>query len=424
MTLDPRLERTLPTVLADLGSGGQPDYADALLARTARVRQRPAWTFPERWLPMDTLMTRVPVPAMRWRLIALAVLLLVALVAAAIVATSGTRPQLLAPFGPAQNGLIALSIAGDISVGDPSTRKSTPLVTGPEFDFRPGFSPDGSMIAFLRRVDPAKDYAPTLVVVAKADGSGALVVTTEPLELEPSWWSWTPDGRSIAVLTKIQGAVTLEVFDALAARSPRVVDPKVTIDSPAFGPPDGKRLVFRGRDGLSMGLYTMNADGSDLRAIVAPYVSKYFDDDLLGAAWSPDGTKIAFQRAGPAGDVHIEVIDADGSGAHTVGFTQGDVLDGGPVWSPDGTRILFARLAPDRASYSWTVVGIADGAIRQVGPKIDANTGSGMIWSPDGKRLLAVVADGRKPFYVDPATGATEDLTWTADTADWQRTSP
>src|SRR5690606_29785605 len=47
-----RFERRLQDSLADLAGAQVPPYVTDLLARTARQRQRPAWTFPERWLPM------------------------------------------------------------------------------------------------------------------------------------------------------------------------------------------------------------------------------------------------------------------------------------------------------------------------------------------------------------------------------------
>ena len=51
MTRAERFERDLPDLLADLVSPAPPeDLADALSAM-ASVRQRPAWTFPWRWLP-------------------------------------------------------------------------------------------------------------------------------------------------------------------------------------------------------------------------------------------------------------------------------------------------------------------------------------------------------------------------------------
>jgi hypothetical protein len=46
-----RIEQDLPALLADLYLAGTPDYRDDIVRETARVRQRPPWTFPERWLP-------------------------------------------------------------------------------------------------------------------------------------------------------------------------------------------------------------------------------------------------------------------------------------------------------------------------------------------------------------------------------------
>ena len=51
MSGDPRIERRLPGILADLGAGAPPDYTDTILARTAATRQRPGWVFPGRWVP-------------------------------------------------------------------------------------------------------------------------------------------------------------------------------------------------------------------------------------------------------------------------------------------------------------------------------------------------------------------------------------
>ena len=53
MTTGQRLERDLPQILGELATRPYPDYIDDVLATTARARQRPASTFPERWLPMN-----------------------------------------------------------------------------------------------------------------------------------------------------------------------------------------------------------------------------------------------------------------------------------------------------------------------------------------------------------------------------------
>ena len=96
MTTPTRIERSLPTILGDLAAGPTPDYIDDVLATTARKRQRPGWTFPERWIPMAEVSSRTTfAPRLPWR--TLAVALLIALLIAGAVASSahvrrGSRP--------------------------------------------------------------------------------------------------------------------------------------------------------------------------------------------------------------------------------------------------------------------------------------------------------------------------------------------
>ena len=60
MTTPMRHERELSPILADLAMAPYPDYVDNVLGRTGRMRQRPAWTFPGRWLPMDITTRTIP----------------------------------------------------------------------------------------------------------------------------------------------------------------------------------------------------------------------------------------------------------------------------------------------------------------------------------------------------------------------------
>jgi TolB protein len=63
------------------------------------------------------------------------------------------------------------------------------------------------------------------------------------------------------------------------------------------------------------------------------------------AAWSPDGTKLAFMstRAGP-GRSDIWIVNRDGSGLQNL--TNNKSLNWAPAWSPSGTQIVFGS---DRA---------------------------------------------------------------------------
>ena len=67
MTAFDRIERRLPEILDDLGAPNTPDYFDDMLRMTARTRQRPAWSAPERWLPMGVIARPLPFWPVPWR---------------------------------------------------------------------------------------------------------------------------------------------------------------------------------------------------------------------------------------------------------------------------------------------------------------------------------------------------------------------
>jgi dipeptidyl aminopeptidase/acylaminoacyl peptidase len=88
-------------------------------------------------------------------------------------------------------------------------------------------------------------------------------------------------------------------------------------------------------------IQTLNADGSGLTTLF----------DVVGAfdsapAWSPDGSKIAFEsNANPSGanpehDMEIWVMNADGS--NPTQLTLNALHDEGPAWSPDGTLLAYS----------------------------------------------------------------------------------
>jgi len=112
-------------------------------------------------------------------------------------------------------------------------------------------------------------------------------------------------------------------------------------DSNEWGPawsPDGTRIAFNSdREGIPQ-VYVMNADGTGLRRL----------SDVWGEypAWSPDGDRIAFESyvggTTTFGDPNYDVfvMNADGSGVANL-TDDPDSDDGYPTWSPDGHWIAF-----------------------------------------------------------------------------------
>jgi Tol biopolymer transport system component len=86
------------------------------------------------------------------------------------------------------------------------------------------------------------------------------------------------------------------------------------------------------RDG-NKEIYRIKGDGTGAINLTHNPAS---DDD---AAYSPDGTKIAFSSTRDAGDREIYVMNSDGSNPVRLTNSPGD--DFSPTWSPDGTKIAF-----------------------------------------------------------------------------------
>ena len=92
-------------------------------------------------------------------------------------------------------------------------------------------------------------------------------------------------------------------------------------------------------------------------------------------AWSPDGTKIAFQ-SDRDGNTNIYVMNTDGTGQ--VSLTNSPANDSSSTWSPDGTKIAFQS---DRDGNSEIYVMNFDGS-GQSRLTNNAATDGDPAWSP------------------------------------------
>jgi dipeptidyl aminopeptidase/acylaminoacyl peptidase len=397
------LESRLPQVLEDISGPRTPDYFDDILGQVGRTRQRPGWTFPERWLPMTALSERVATAPRISAPLAVGLALLLLILVAGLVLVAGSQPRLPAPFGPAGNGRLALAESGDIYVMDPNTGDRTLAIGGATDDSSPVFSRDGTRIAFYRA-----EGREQRLVVADADGRNVHELATEGL-VDPSGIQWSPDGRSILVNVTYTGGVTAAIVQ-LDGASARSIDFAMPAEDAVWLPPDGQWILFRTPGPTGYGLAIARPDGTEVRTLVPPTGTSEWD--ALYFDVSPDGSQVAYQWRDDDGIQKIYVVSIFGGGRRSV-TTIESVL---PRWSPDGESITFGS---DRGAY--IVPGDGSGPERQLVPVSAAADSLRSMWSPDGSKVLFLSTDGR-PFLIDPAGGPSIEASWTADELpDWQR---
>jgi Tol biopolymer transport system component len=429
MTTNDRVDR-LPELLSELAAPRIPDYYDTILARTAGQRQRPARTLLERILPMSetTLPSARTSPPLRtFAIVLLLAALAVAIAAGALIASRGSHP-LPAPFGPAANGVIPFVSNGDIHIGDPVTGTSRLLVGGPADNAMPQFSPDGTQIAFIQVVTGTASPSIDIYVV-REDGSGLRKITPQPIDDTEAGWKWigwTPDGRHIAVVHGAGDVNQLDLFDPTGSGAGQAVTAAAGMDFVQFRPPDGREILYRALVDGKWGLFAMDADGTNVRTVVAPTVPAEMDLSFGAAAYSADGSRIFYQHGDAGGCCRLWVVNADGTNAHAVDPRGVDEWSGEPAVSPDGRRIAYWHNINDQQTQQVSVSRTdGSGPAIQTGPSLSG--GAHWIWAPDSSKILLFPNDVEhgSAYLVDPDGGPWTTVPWRQDgDLDWQRLAP
>jgi Tol biopolymer transport system component len=151
-------------------------------------------------------------------------------------------------------------------------------------------------------------------------------------------------------------------------------------DSEAAWSADGTQLAFVA-DGTSSSIWKMAAGGSG-----QVNLTNDPDSNDFAPAWSPDGTQIAYAHDDVAtSTLQIWAMNSGGTSKHQLVPKPGNASDDHPVWSPDGTKIAFDRVA---GGQSQIYVANADGSGSPVNVSNNGDQDTEPNWSPDGSRLV------------------------------------
>lgn len=164
----------------------------------------------------------------------------------------------------------------------------------------------------------------------------------------------------------------------------------------SFYKPSGlpERIAFTSDRDKALHVFTIRPEGTDIQATSSDNRTA----DLL-AAWSPDGTKIAFSSS-QTGKYEIWKMNSDGS--DRTRLTDLKSTSSMPRWSPDGAKIAFTSQVTvgEGIKYAEIFIMNADGSgLQQI---TDSTTLAGQgqyntersywnsvpTWSPDGSKIL------------------------------------
>ena len=423
-----RLQQELPDILTAIAAPRVPDYVDDLLAQAAATRQRPRWTFLERWLPMGAIARRrVFLPTVPWRPI-LVTALLIALATAALLVV-GSQRHVPPPFGPARNGAIVYESGGDIASRGSLTSVSRTLVGGPTDDFAAGYTRDGTHLAFLRRTAGTAGSSDEAIVVylAEADGANPRALTGELVA--PDWFDWSPDDQQLVTQEgRHDMGEHLYLIDVNQGGDPHRIDigRPMTTTFPNFLGPLGAEIVFRGvastEGGIQSGIFAVHPDGSGLRAVTPTDGDR--DNGYQFPQPSPDGRYVAYTVWDPSVErLRIHLVEL-ANGEDRL-MTDASRSEGYATFSPDSRQIVFVEFSE---GHGQLMVEWVDGsaAATPVGPiHADSDDVTG-IYSPDGRSLIVKNGTLKESRLIDATTGGDgQILPWSADgVTGWQRLAP
>lgn len=421
-----RFDRDVGEALADLAVARTPDYIDEVLERAVSRRQRPAWTFPERWIPMGVLARRPAfVPALPLRTIGLLITLAVLLAAVLAIAVGALLQRAAPPYGLASSGPLVYSENGDIYSRDPETGAVALLVGGPEFDAGPWFSRSGTRFAFVRVTSQQPETI--ALMVADADGSNVQTLVEPEAVGDRHWIEWSPESDLLVIQNSADGVPPLSVVTVDGERERQAIDVPHEVHMVDWRPGTDE-LILLGREpdsaGTALGFYGVRIDGSDPRELVPPPDSGTHHGPF---SLSHDGQFLAYTSATAVGHVSSHILDFESGETRSLGGS------GNQAWatfSPDGERLALVRYS-STGSTAQAFVGSSGGDGTDavpIGPEVQNQPGTPGLriqFSPDGTKLLIVHHAAQEAWLADVATGDFESVAvgeeeWIA----WQRLAP
>ncbi len=249
--------------------------------------------------------------------------------------------------------------------------------------------------------------------VAANDGTARRLITADGWDPSVS-----PDGSKVLFARNVFGRTfnygsCLFIASAQGGKARRLAKYVTDYDEMTRWSPDGKRvLAVVGSEVGRQTLEEITVANSHVRVIATGYFS--------GQSYSPDGNRVVYSREGRRLDPRLYVADLSGATIKSSPIVT-DGVASAPLWGPTGIAFSDAEARVGDPVQANVFLVQPDGSgRRQLTTAVKASRAGGLFasqWSADGTRLLLGRGDliGWEAYTVEPATGATRDLTGRTD---------
>ena len=206
---------------------------------------------------------------------------------------------------------IVYCVDGDIFVmNDDGTNRRRLTKNTVSKDLYPNWSPDGTRIAFIRRMDKKKPQTSDELFIINADGKHPQRLTHD--DFSDGYLSWSPDGKRIVFQSRRNGQSELHVIDLETLADTQLtgiedIEGELGSVAPDWSP-DGTQIVYEKfidnlvrRPGFASGLahkniYVMSANGENQRPLL-PDPKPGMDTVIMRffPRWSADGQQLVLK---------------------------------------------------------------------------------------------------------------------------------
>ena len=267
--------------------------------------------------------------------------------------------------------------AGPEPIAAPSP---VPLTSYPGREWHPALSPDGTRVAFIRRLP---EVAHSDLFIKQRDSEAALRLTDDPGWA--AWPTWSADGQSIAFIRgETGGQSALCTVSSLGGAVRKLHGVASYIDGLDWSP-DGQSLIYSALDRESgeyrlFQLFLRDLSVSRLSAAATDGAGDF------QPRFSPDGKQLAWMAMDQGGTsyLHVRALGQDQGRRVTVGLTGVQGL----TWAADGSSLVYA--ASPGGSFSLWRVDVAGGGSPQTSQWIP--TPGDFAWNPTISRRTGDLA--------------------------------